>query len=89
MEVPGQGIHSFLTDFPVSALNLVQFIILRAALFKLQLELQLLAYTTAMAIPDLSHIYDLRCGLQQHQILNPLCEARDRTCILTEIMLGP
>ena len=36
-------------------------------------ELQLLAYTTATAM----------------QILNPLSEARDRTCILKETTLGP
>ena len=30
-----QGMHSFLPDFPVSALTLVQFIILRATLFKI------------------------------------------------------
>ena len=43
-------------------------------------ELQLLAYTTAMATPDPSHVLDLR--LSSQQILNPLSEARDRTCIL-------
>ena len=30
-------------------------------------ELQLQAYATAMATPDLSHICDLDCSLQQHQ----------------------
>ena len=42
-----------------------------------ELELQLLAYTTASATQDLSHICDLHLSLQQHQILNPLSEARD------------
>ena len=45
-------------------------------------ELQLLA--TATATPDLSHICDLIHGLWQHQILNPLSEARDRTCVRME-----
>ena len=40
------------------------------------------AYTTAMAYP--SHICDLYCSLQEHRILNPLSEARDRTHILMD-----
>ena len=32
-------------------------------------ELQLLAYATATATPDLSFIWDLHCSLQQHQSL--------------------
>ena len=47
-----------------------------------QLELQLLAYTTATATQDLSHVCDLHHCSQQSQILNPLSEARDRTCNL-------
>ena len=47
-------------------------------------ELQLPAYTTATAMPDPSHICNLGSSLWQHQILNPLSEARDQTCILTE-----
>ena len=43
-----------------------------------KLELQLQAYTTAMATPDLSRICDPGCySLQQHWIFNPLSEARD------------
>ena len=42
-------------------------------------ELQLPAYTTATATPDASHIYDLRCSLQQRSILNPPSETKDRT----------
>ena len=38
---------------------------------------QLLAYATAMAILDPSHICELYCSLQQHWTLNPLNEARD------------
>lgn len=39
--------------------------------------------------PDLSCICDPRCNLQQHWILNPLSQARDGACILTEKTLGP
>ena len=45
-------------------------------------ELQLPAYTTATATPDLSHICDLCCSLRT--ILNPLSEARDGTHILMD-----
>ena len=40
------------------------------------------AYTTAMATLDLSHICNLCFSLWQHQILNPLSEARDQIGIL-------
>ena len=43
-------------------------------------ELKLLAYTTATAKPDLRWV----CDLWQHQILNPLSQARDWTHILTD-----
>ena len=33
---------------------------------------------------NLSCLCDLLCSLQQHWILNPLTEARNQTCILTE-----
>ena len=49
-----------------------------------ELELHLLAYATAMATLDLSHIYHLCCSLWQCRILNSLREARDRTHILVE-----
>ena len=39
--------------------------------------LQLLAYTIATAMPDLSHVFDLYHSTQQRRILNPLSEARD------------
>ena len=42
----------------------------------IQSELQLPAYTTATALPDLSHICDLHYSSWQHQTLNPLSEAR-------------
>ena len=48
-------------------------------------ELPLLpAYTTATATPNPSHIGDPHCSLQQHQILNPPSEARNRTRLLTD-----
>ena len=40
-------------------------------------ELQLQAYTTATATPDLSCVFDLHHSSQQSQILNPLSGARD------------
>ena len=44
-----------------------------------QSELQLPAYTTATAMQDPSHVCDLHQSSQQHQILNPLSEAREQT----------
>ena len=46
-------------------------------------ELQLLAYATATATPDPSHVCNLRSS-QQHRILNPLSKASDQTHILIE-----
>ena len=51
-----------------------------------ELELRLLAYATTTAMPDLSCVCNLYCSLQQCWILNPLCEARNRTHILTDTM---
>ena len=51
-------------------------------------ELQLPAYTTAMARPDMSCVCDLYHSSQQHQILNPLGEARDRARILMDTSQG-
>ena len=53
-----------------------------------ELQLQLLAYVTATAMPDPSHIRDLCHSLQQRWILNPLSKAKDCTCILVETMSG-
>ena len=47
-----------------------------------ELEQQPLAYTTATATPDLSHVCDLHQSSRQRQILNPLSEAKDQTCVL-------
>jgi len=47
-------------------------------------ELQLPAYTTATATPDPSRVCDLHHSSPHSRILNPLSEARDRTCILMD-----
>ena len=49
-----------------------------------ELELQLPAYTTATATPDLNHVCDLHHSSREHWILNPLNEARDRTHVLMD-----
>ena len=46
-------------------------------------ELQLPAQVTATATLGISCVCDLHSSLRQHQILNPLSEARDRIHILT------
>ena len=51
-------------------------------------DLQLQAYATAIVTVDLSHVCNLHHSSQQHWILNPLSEARDRTSIVTDTMLG-
>ena len=51
---------------------------------RVELELEMLASDTAAAKTDPRHICDLCRSLQQRHILNPLSEARDRTCILIE-----
>ena len=45
-------------------------------------ELQLQVYTTATAMQDLSHVFDLYQNSWQYWILNPLSETRDRTRVL-------
>ena len=49
-----------------------------------KLKLQMLAYVTATAMSDQSHICDLHHSSLHCRILNPLSEARDRTCILVD-----
>ena len=51
---------------------------------EVELELQLPAYTTATAMPDLSCICELHHSSWQHQILNSLNDARDQTHILVD-----
>ena len=47
-------------------------------------ELQLLAYTTATAVPDPSRICDLCHSSWQCWTLNPLSEAKDQTRVLKD-----
>ena len=49
-----------------------------------ELELQLLAYATATATPDPRLVCDVHHSSWQHQILNPLSEARNWTCVLMD-----
>ena len=53
-----------------------------------ELELPLLAYTTATATLDPTLICHLYRSLQQRWILNLLIEARDPTCILIDTISG-
>ena len=55
-----------------------------SSLVRGQLELQLPAYTTGTAMPDLSRICDLNHSSRERQILNPLNGARDGTRILMD-----
>ena len=49
-----------------------------------ELELQLLAYAAVTATWDPSHTYNQHHSSWQRQILNPLSEVRNQTCILTD-----
>ena len=51
---------------------------------RVEAELHLPAYTTATAMPDLSHIFHLRLSLWQRWLLDPLSKARGPTCILMD-----
>ena len=46
--------------------------------------LQLPAYATATAMPDLNCVCDLHHSSWQHQILNWLSEARNQTCVFMD-----
>ena len=50
----------------------------------IELELQLLAYATVTVTQDSSHVYDLHCSSQQHQLLNPLSGGWDQTHVLMD-----
>jgi len=52
-------------------------------------KLQLPAYATATAMPDLSLIFNLHHSSRRCRIPNALSEARDGTCVLTETMSCP
>ena len=47
-------------------------------------ELSSQAYTTATAMQDPSCVCDLHHSSRQHQSLNLLSKARDRTCVLMD-----
>ena len=47
-------------------------------------ELQLVAYTTATAMPDPKPCQQPTPQLTAAPILNPLCQARDQTCIVMD-----
>ena len=53
---------------------------------EVELKLQLLAYATATATRDPSHIRNLCSSLTKPSILNPLSKARDQTGILMDTM---
>ena len=50
----------------------------------IQLDLNLLGYSTAIAMPDPSCVCSLHLSSQQYQILNSLSGARDQTLILMD-----
>ena len=54
-----------------------------------ELEQQLLAYVTATAMPDMSHVCNLHHSSWQHLILTPLSEARDWIYVLLDASLFP
>ena len=56
---------------------------------RVQLEMQLPAYTTVTATWDPNLVWELHHSSQQHQILNPLIEARDWTLILVDTSWVP
>ena len=55
---------------------------------RIELKLQLLAYSTVKAPPDPRRTCDLHRSLWQCQMLNPLTEARDQAHILTHTPSG-
>ena len=52
-------------------------------------ELYVPAYATATAMQDLSRVCKLHHSSWQHWIYNPLSEARDQTCVLTDTSQMP
>ena len=57
--------------------HILQHMEIPGLIVKLELQLQLQAYATAIATPDLSHICDLHRSLWQYGILDSLSKARD------------
>ena len=54
------------------------------ALIGVESELHLPAYATTTVMKDTSHVFDLDHSSRQHQILDPLSEAKDQSCILMD-----
>ena len=67
----------FWSNFPFNFFFVFCLFVWHMAVPQIKLELQLPTYAIAAAMPDPSHICNLRCGLRQHQILNSLSKARD------------
>ena len=63
----------------MSAWHIVNHFVLFCCFFR---EMHPLAYTTATATRDLSHICDLHHSSQQRWVPNPLSKAKDQICIL-------
>ena len=85
--IPGESLLVFFFFFLFTAIRQHMDIPRPGAESKLQRR----PTATATGTPDPSCICDLRCSLQQCQILNPLSKARDQTCILmdTSRVLNP
>ena len=59
---------------------------MEVARLRVKSELQLPAYATAIATPDPCHICNLHHSSQQRRIPNPPSKARDRTCVLMNLV---
>ena len=80
---------------PCSSFHFFSFCLFRAAPRHMEVprlgvesELQLQAYTTAIATWDSSRVCNLHHSTQQSWILNPLSEARDQTQVLVDTSQG-
>ena len=54
--------------------------------FKSELKPLVYAIATATAMQDPSHVCDLHHSSRQRWILNPLSGAKDRTCVLMDLL---
>ena len=94
VQMIGSFVHSHVHSFPSTFCSLL---FKQAHLWHMEVpgpgvksELQLPAYDTATATPDLNHIWELYHSSWQHQIFNPPeGGARDQKHILTETTSGP
>ena len=72
--------HVYIISILLFCISIIMFLFsIYCILFRNKSELQLLAYTTATGMQDLSHVCNLHYSSLQCQILNPLNEARDWT----------